>query len=200
MDSLTESNTQRKAKQQNNLRFKTTPSRLQLWWLKLKRLDVGYFSWVLMSLLSIASIWLLIYLASSVQYEPQIRMKNDSKVQVLDFDSYSSVVYAPEKNVVLFVFTTWCGHCMDFIPKYMQLAEKLSYIQDLTFAAIQPRDMPPIARQLNIQSFPVFYLFLRGQKQDPIRFYEQTQGKTMEEFLLQALGLASDASLLTEGY
>ncbi|GJD05798.1 hypothetical protein Gasu2_02480 [Galdieria sulphuraria] len=96
-------------------------------------------------------------------------MKNNSKVQVLDFDSYSSVVYSSDKDVVLFIFTTWCGHCLDFIPQYMELASNLSYIEDLTFAAIQPRDMPPIARKLDISSFPVFYLFLRGQKDSPIR-------------------------------
>ncbi|GJQ14319.1 hypothetical protein GpartN1_g6916.t1 [Galdieria partita] len=167
---------EKKTKQQTPIR-----SRLQLWWLKIRRIDTEYLSWVLLSLLSIASIWLLIYLASTVQNEPQIRMKNNSKVQVLDFDSYSSVVYSSDKDVVLFIFTTWCGHCLDMIPRYMELASNLSHIEDLTFAAIQPRDMPPIARKLDTRSFPVFYLFLRGQKDSPIRLDEQEI--TTEQFL-----------------
>ncbi|EME27787.1 protein disulfide isomerase [Galdieria sulphuraria] len=189
MDSLktnkkTPTTVQEEKKERNHIKHKIPiRSRLSWWWLKIRRIDTEYFSWLLLSLLSIASILLLIYLASTVQNEPQIRMKNNSKVQVLDFDSYSSVVYSSDKDVVLFIFTTWCGHCLDFIPQYMELASNLSYIEDLTFAAIQPRDMPPIARKLDISSFPVFYLFLRGQKDSPIRFYEQTQGMTIQEFI-----------------
>jgi thiol-disulfide isomerase/thioredoxin len=160
-------------------------SRLQLWWIKIRRIDMEYFSWVFMSLFSVAAVLLLIYLASTVKDEPQIRMKNDSKVQVLDFDSYSSVVYSPDKDVVLFIFTTWCGHCLDYIPEYMQLAEKLAHVQDLTFAAIQPRDMPPIARKLDVSSFPVFYLFLRGQKDKPIRWWEDQDRKQLEAWIAQ---------------
>eukprot|EP00871_Galdieria_phlegrea_P001440 jgi/Galph1/2297/GphlegSOOS_G976.1 len=155
--------------------------------LKLRRLDTEYISWLFISFVSIGAVLLLIYLASTIKDEPQIKMKNESKVKVLDVDNYAKVVYAPDKDTVLFIFTTWCGHCLNFIPHYMDIAEKLSGEADLQFAAIQPRDMPKIAgTKLDTSSFPVFYLFLRGQKDTPIKFYDQTNGKSVEEFVSEA--------------
>ncbi|XP_030458956.1 thioredoxin F2, chloroplastic-like [Syzygium oleosum] len=84
------------------------------------------------------------------------------KVTEVDKDTFWPIVNsAPDKTVVLDMYTQWCGPCKIIAPKFQELAEK--YL-DVVFLKLDcNQENKPLAKELGIRVVPTFKILKEGK-------------------------------------
>ncbi|KAK3416064.1 hypothetical protein EUGRSUZ_H01629 [Eucalyptus grandis] len=95
----------------------------------------------------------------------------------VDKDTFWPIVNsAPDKTVVLDMYTQWCGPCKIIAPKFQELAEK--YL-DVVFLKLDcNQENKPLAKELGIRVVPTFKI-LKGGK-----IVKEVTGAKFDDLLL----------------
>ncbi len=116
---------------------------------------------------------------------------NDEPVKIVVGNSFEEMVLKSDKFVLLEAYAPWCGHCKALTPIYIELAEKLSAVEDVVIAKMDAtaNETP----SLQIQGFPTIKLYKPDSEtpvdytgdrslEDLVKFLQTETGKKFEEF------------------
>lgn len=109
----------------------------------------------------------------------------NQKVKKVVGESFKRIVYDHENHVLLYVHSHWCHPCKKLAPVVEQLAEKLSYIDDLVFAQMDGQKNE--VEELHVDRYPKLLLFKMDGKTNP---FEYIHGDYTEKEVLDWLSLA----------
>lgn len=84
------------------------------------------------------------------------------KILDLGSDSFDEVLASSQ---VLFVefYAKWCAHCRKFAPRYEVVSTILDEHNNIKLAKVNIDDHPDLAERFNVDSYPTFKLFTKGQ-------------------------------------
>ncbi|CEM39955.1 unnamed protein product [Vitrella brassicaformis CCMP3155] len=97
--------------------------------------------------------------------------------------TFDDVVMKSKKDVLVFFYAPWCGHCKKFSGMYKSVAEKMSSVESILIA-----DMDATANDvlgLDIQGFPTVKFFPQRDKQHAIDYEGERDVDTIIDFLQQ---------------
>jgi len=105
-------------------------------------------------------------------------------VKVVTGNSFQSLVIDNTKDVLVEFYAPWCGHCKKLEPVYLKMAQELEAegAADLVIAKMDSTlNDPP--ESINVRGYPTIYLFPGNNKQAPILFEGERNGKAIKKFL-----------------
>ena len=106
---------------------------------------------------------------------------NDGPVtQVVGLNFETSVI-ENKNNVFLKVFTTYCPVCINIEPVFKKLAVDFANKENLVFAEFNANDNEH--KLISVESFPQFYFYRNGDKDDPILYNGELTYDALKEFL-----------------
>ncbi len=73
--------------------------------------------------------------------------------------TFDSIVINNDKNVLLMIYASWCGHCKDFLPTFMQIGERLASSSDIIVAKMDGDTNDIEYPGVQIEHFPTLYYF-----------------------------------------
>jgi thiol-disulfide isomerase/thioredoxin len=117
--------------------------------------------------------WVILSILSSVFVEskdPRLYIHHTTAVAELDYDSYQKSVENTQDQWLIVFYAHWCGHCVNYAPKFTQLAEEYYHVNDgLKFGAVDCAALSPgndpekdLCRLNNVTSYPVVKLIDKG--------------------------------------
>lgn len=87
--------------------------------------------------------------------------------------NFNEIVMNPDKDVLVFFFAPWCGHCNNFKPSFSKLGEIYDSDKDNLVIArfdASKKSSEEIANRYQVRSFPTLYFFPRGREKAPVLF------------------------------
>lgn len=91
-------------------------------------------------------------------------MSGTNPANLIEIDSIKSFdSYIGQNLVVVDFFATWCGPCIAFKPKYMEIANENP---DVKFLKVDVDKHEDLVHKYRIQSMPTFVLIKDGQVVD----------------------------------
>ncbi|XP_067672608.1 thioredoxin domain-containing protein 11-like isoform X1 [Haliotis asinina] len=144
----------------------------------------------------------------SMTYAPTTCDNADTSVCVVEVSSntFHPVVMDPHKDVLLFVYASWCGFCANLNHVYLSLAKYFQSARSIVFARLNG-DTNDLPWEFTVESFPSLIFFPANRKADSVVFPD-TIAVTMSNlirFVLQhstqslrvetALGVCSKACI-----
>ncbi|CAE8624359.1 unnamed protein product [Polarella glacialis] len=114
--------------------------------------------------------------------EPKLKSEpeppaSDDPVKVVVGSTMQSLVFTPDKDVLLEVYAPWCGHCKKLDPEYAKLAKKIrkEELHDLfTVAKIDGTANDSPVESVDWSSFPTLFFVKAGSGQATIYDGERT--------------------------
>ena len=111
-----------------------------------------------------------------------------SAVRVLVAKSYTEEVHNSDRDAIVFFHAPWCGHCMEFGPKYEELAAKSanktsSGRHPVAFFKIDgtANDAPPMFP--TIQGYPTIFFVKAADKMNPVQYSGDRSLKSLRKFI-----------------
>ncbi|CAL1140983.1 unnamed protein product [Cladocopium goreaui] len=95
-------------------------------------------------------------------------------------DSFQELVIDSERHVFLDVYADWCGPCLQAKPHFHKLAALLRACDDIGICGYDADANEKPTKYIPESTIPVFKLFVRGDKQNPISFKGE---RTLRGFL-----------------
>lgn len=71
--------------------------------------------------------------------------------------NFDQIVKDPTKNVLVFFYAPWCGHCTKFKPVYSKLAQRYAGQSNLVFAQIDATTND-LSKDFDVTGFPTIYI------------------------------------------
>lgn len=101
---------------------------------------------------------------------PEGAAVEEEGVYVLVGKSFQAEAIDQDGDVFVFFYAPWCGHCNKAKPGYESLVKKY---KDANVSGIRIAKFDATANdvdhdKVNIQGFPTFYLFKKGDKENPV--------------------------------
>lgn len=78
-------------------------------------------------------------------------------------------------------FTTWCGHCNQFKPKYEEIAQSLKANTNLVLAKIDGANN--LIEDVQISGYPTIYFFKNGSKTSPVKYEGNRDPEDLIKFI-----------------
>ncbi|CAF1225953.1 unnamed protein product [Adineta steineri] len=116
-------------------------------------------------------------------------IKHSNKLIELTTDTFYSIVFNPDKHVVVVYYTKWCGFCQSIWPVLYQTKKFFNNFNDLIFTRIQA-DKHDLPWHLTAYNYPTLILFPAQRKNHSIVFPTSTESMTnvnLIKFLLYHL-------------
>ena len=89
---------------------------------------------------------------------------NFTNIISLDNSNYKEEIKKYEEMYVLF-YATWCGHCHEFIPKFIETAEYCKdKIPNLKFIRIDGNKNENASEEFGVNGFPGIFYVCKGEK------------------------------------
>lgn len=104
---------------------------------------------------------------------------NDGPVTVVVGSTWTDIVMAEDKDVLMEQYAPWCGHCKKLEPIYDELATKLSGVQSIVIAKMDATENDAPAPH-SAQGFPTITFFPSGKDAKPIPY---EGGRTVDDML-----------------
>lgn len=82
--------------------------------------------------------------------------------------TFDELVLNNDNDVFIKFFAPWCGHCKDLAPVWLELAETLEVVPNLTIAEIDATENE--VPGFDITGYPSIYLLVAGKKESPIEY------------------------------
>ena len=105
------------------------------------------------------------------QAVPSKGRDKDGEITVVVGKTFDKIVMESEKDVLLFIYAPWCGHCKNFAPEYKKLAKKVMATEkdNLIVAKIDAtaNDVPP---SFVASGYPTIYFAAAGHKDTPFKY------------------------------
>eukprot|EP00930_Biecheleria_cincta_P071330 TRINITY_DN58847_c0_g1_i1.p1 TRINITY_DN58847_c0_g1~~TRINITY_DN58847_c0_g1_i1.p1 ORF type:complete len:1439 (+),score=298.77 TRINITY_DN58847_c0_g1_i1:5415-9731(+) len=100
-------------------------------------------------------------------------------------DSFQQLVIDSDKHVFLDVYADWCGPCIEAKPHFYKLAALLRACDDISICSMDADLNEKQTTYIPESHIPVFKLFVRGDKQNPIGYKGERTLKGFLAFLKQ---------------
>lgn len=102
--------------------------------------------------------------------------KEENNVVVLVSKNFKHEV--ENKNVFVFFYAPWCGHCKSAKPEYEKLKDSLND-SDVVIAKFDATENDIEHPKLDVQGFPTFYFFKKGDYNNPLKY---EGGRTLNDW------------------
>ncbi|CAF1285814.1 unnamed protein product [Rotaria sordida] len=88
-------------------------------------------------------------------------------IHILVGKNFDKIVKDNKKNVLVFFYAPWCGHCNEFKPTYSKLAERYTSQSNVILAQIDAtaNDIPP---GFDVTGYPTIYIMPKNKK--PVKY------------------------------
>ena len=139
---------------------------------------VALFNWMRVLRVTVLSILGLRTVAASYVKPTQLLFQNKTTAVVeLDVHAYTSLIQNDQTNTSWLVthYAHWCGHCINFAPILIKLAESMSDQSQIRFAAVDCAasaqakfDSRDLCRENDIKTFPTILLFRNGVRVEEV--------------------------------
>jgi len=106
--------------------------------------------------------------------------REENNVVVLVGKNFESEVRG--KNVLVFFYAPWCGHCKSSKPEYEKLKAELNR-SDVVVAKFDATENDVPHSKVDIQGFPTFYLFKAEDYDNPVVYNGGRTTKDWADFL-----------------
>jgi protein disulfide-isomerase A4 len=113
-----------------------------------------------------------------------IPKKQEGSIRKVVAHNYDDEVHKVKKDVVLFFYAPWCGHCKEFDPVYKKVAKKmLKNNENIVFGKIDgtgndiPYMFPPL------KGFPSLFFISAYEKYDPILYQGDRTYKSVKDWI-----------------
>ncbi|KAK7272138.1 hypothetical protein RJT34_28560 [Clitoria ternatea] len=107
---------------------------------------------------------------------------NDGDVKIVVGKNFEEIVLDESKDVLLEIYSPWCGHCIDLEPIYNKLAKHLRGIDSLVIAKMNGLGNEHPRAKSN--GYPTLLFFpARNKSSDPISFDEDRTVVDLYKFL-----------------
>jgi len=117
---------------------------------------------------------------------------NSGPVKVLVGHSFQRLVLDTDQDVFVEFYAPWCGHCKQLAPTWDALATHFEGNDKIVIAQMDAtlNDNPSVG----IRGFPSLYLFVSGDKANPIPYNGDRSLEALIDFVQQHAKHASPAS------
>ncbi|CDO92705.1 unnamed protein product [Kluyveromyces dobzhanskii CBS 2104] len=116
--------------------------------------------------------------------------------------NHEAIVRDSEKDVLVEYYAPWCGHCKRLAPIYESMAEFVHGSEELKDKVLIAKidatanDVPSV----EIQGFPVLYLWPAGEKSEPIQFEGPRTAEAFLAFIKKSGTNGADGVAIYEEY
>jgi len=124
-------------------------------------------------------------LKNHVKTQDVIDNTNEAVKQIVG-SNFEDLVIKTSKDVLVFYYAPWCGHCKNLKPIYDDLAKKLSNNRNLVLAKMDLTTNE--VEGLQIQGYPTLKFYTVSTKRNPI----DMEGEKSEASLIDFLKKNSD--------
>lgn len=105
---------------------------------------------------------------------------NDKPVKIIVGKNFKDLVLKSGKDVLVYFYAPWCGHCKTLAPIYEELAQKLSKNTNLVLGKCDATANE--VEGVDIESFPTLFFWKNGQK-DKMAFTGERDLEGIQNFL-----------------
>jgi len=106
-------------------------------------------------------------LKSFVKSQDEPKEAEEDNVVVLTANNFENNVKG--KNVLVFFYAPWCGHCKSAKPEYEKLKNTLNR-DDVVVAKFDATENDIPHSKCDVQGFPTFYFFKAGDYENPVAY------------------------------
>jgi len=99
--------------------------------------------------------------------------------------SFKRVVNDATKDVLLYVYATWCNHCQEFAPVYAKMAKELGASQPNLLLTKFDGEANDIPFEYKMTSYPTLFLVPANNKNKPITYKGKREPEEIKKFLKQ---------------
>lgn len=97
-----------------------------------------------------------------------IPLNNNNKVKELVGKNFESIVYDDKKDVLVNFYARWCHHCQFFERTFNELADKISYNENILLVKIDASENE--VDEIEIKTYPTIKFFPANSKKIPIDY------------------------------
>ncbi|CAF4734040.1 unnamed protein product, partial [Rotaria sp. Silwood1] len=107
-------------------------------------------------------------------------------IHILVGKNFDKIVKDNTKNVVVFFYAPWCGHCNEFKPTYSKLAERLAGQSNIILTQMDAT-LNDIPQGFDVTGFPTIYIVPTNNK--PVKYDGNRDINDLVNFIEKNIGL-----------
>ncbi|KAF0976933.1 hypothetical protein FDP41_004228 [Naegleria fowleri] len=120
--------------------------------------------------------------------EPSARLrvsKEPTFAEELTPSNFDSIVFNPEKNVLVKFYAPWCGHCKKMAPDYEKVAKAFANERNVVVAKVDSDKYRDLASKYGVQGYPTLKFFPAKADKQAEEYNAGRDAQAMVDFLNQ---------------
>jgi len=128
--------------------------------------------------------WLENFISGKLESPSEDLYADEDLVVRLNSDTFSSIVYDQEKDVLVEFYAPWCGHCISLAPIYKKTASLFNQLLPSVLLASFDVQTNQVPQKYNVTGLPTLLFFSSKDKDNALQLPGPHDGLTIVDYIL----------------